>query len=50
MKITLNDVLHASEIRGRFFSILKIDKKGYSTTFLSSQATIAKNSIVFAKG
>ena len=49
-KITLNDVLHAPEIRGRFFLILKINKKGYSTTFLSSQATITKDGIVFAKG
>ena len=49
-KITLYDVLHAPEIGGRFFSILKIDSKGFSTTFSGSKATISKNGSVFAEG
>ena len=49
-KITLHDVLHAPEIGGRFFSILKIDSKGFSTTFLGSKAMISKNGTVFAEG
>ena len=49
-KITLHDVLHAPGIGGRFFSILKIDSKGFSMTFSGSKATISKNRTVFAEG
>ena len=34
--IILHDVLHSPELRGQFFSILKIDKKGFTTTFSGS--------------
>jgi len=39
--IIFHDVLHLPEIRGHFFSILKIGKKGFVTTFSGSHAMIS---------
>jgi len=39
--IILHDILHSPEIGGQFFSILKIGKKGFITTFSGLCATIS---------
>ena len=48
--IILQDILHSPEIGGQFFLILKIDRKGFVTTFLGSCATISWNGMPYAKG
>ena len=48
--IILNDVLHSPEITGRFFLILKIDKKGFTTSFSGLHAMISKDGHTYAEG